>query len=171
MIAEAAALGKSAAVHAIGEMATSQVVRTVGKLKENGITFPRVRMEHCQFIHKRTACQAKELAITLSMQPNFSTDSIIYRDRLLPQYLENNNPFRMLIDGAGFVPGEDLIFGSDGMPPGAEAALKASLFPPFPRQKLTLDEFIAGYCMPDKSHGRIELEMDETGIKSLSVTA
>ena len=169
MLAEAAALGKSAAVHAIGEMATSQVVRTVGKLKENGITFPRIRMEHCQFIHERTACQAKELGIILSMQPNFSTDSIIYRDRLPPQYLENNNPFRMLIDGAGFVPGEDLIFGSDGMPPGAEAALKDSLFPPLAQQKLTIDEFTAGYCMPDKTHGHIELEMDEAGLKTLSI--
>jgi predicted amidohydrolase YtcJ len=169
MMGEAAALGKSAAVHAIGEMATSQVVRTVRKLKQNGITFPRVRMEHCQFIHEKTACEAKTLGIILSMQPNFSTDSIIYRDRLLPQYLENNNPFRMLIDGAGFVPGEDLIFGSDGMPPGAEAALKDSLFPPFPQQKLTLNEFIAGYCMPDKTHGHIELEMDEAGLKSFSV--
>ncbi|MGD2086149.1 MAG: amidohydrolase family protein [Candidatus Aminicenantes bacterium] len=169
MMAKAAALEKSAAVHAIGEMTTSQVVRTLGQLKKNGITFPRVRMEHCQFIHERTACQAKELGIILSMQPNFSTDSIIYRDRLPPQYLENNNPFRMLIDEAGFVPGEDLIFGSDGMPSGAEAALKASLFPPLAQQKLTIDEFTAGYCMPDKTHGHIELEMDESGLKSFAV--
>jgi predicted amidohydrolase YtcJ len=157
------------AIHAIGEMATSQVVGTIGKLKENGIRFSSVRMEHCQFIHKRTACQAKELGMLLSMQPNFSTDSIIYRDRLLPRYLENNNPFRMLIDKAGFVPGEDLIFGSDGMPPGAEAALKDSLFPPLPQQKLTIEEFTAGYCMPDKTHGCIELEMDEAGLKTFSV--
>jgi predicted amidohydrolase YtcJ len=169
MLAETASLGKSAAVHAIGEMATSQVVRTVGKLKENGITFPRVRMEHCQFIHEKTAGQAKELGIILSMQPGFSIDSIMYRDRLLPWYLENNTPFRMLIDRVGFVPGEDLILGSDGMPPEAEAALKASLFPPVPGQRLTLDEFTAGYCMPDKTHGRIELEMDEAGLKSFSV--
>lgn len=168
-LAEAAALGKSVAIHAIGEMATSQVVRTVGKLKAKGITFPQVRMEHCQFIQERTADLAKELGIILSMQPNFSIDSLIYRDRLLPWYLENNNPFRMLIDRSGFVPGEDLIFGSDGMPPGVEEALKASLFPPFPQQELTLDEFIAGYCMPDKTHGHIELEMDETGLKSFSV--
>jgi len=169
MLAEAAALEKSAAIHAIGEMATSQVAGTIGKLKENGITFPSVRMEHCQFIHERTACQAKELGIILSMQPNFSSDSIMYRDRLLPWYLENNNPFRMLIDGAGFVPGEDLIFGSDGMPPGAEAALTDSLFPPLPQQKLTIDEFTAGYCMPDKTHGYIELEMDEEGLKTFSI--
>jgi predicted amidohydrolase YtcJ len=126
-------------------------------------------MEHCQFIYEKTACQAKELGIILSMQPNFSTDSIIYRDRLLPWYLENNNPFRMLIDQAGFVPGEDLIFGSDGMPHGVEAALKNSLFPPLAQQRLTIDEFTAGYCMPDRTHGHIELEIDKTGLKSFSV--
>lgn len=169
LLAETAALGKAAAIHAIGELATSQVVRMVGKLKENGIAFPSVRMEHCQFIHEKTAGQAKALGIILSMQPTFSSDSLMYRDRLLPWYLENNNPFRMLIDKVGFVPGQDLIFGSDGYLPGIEAALKASLFPPVPGQGLTLDEFTAGYCMPDSTHGHIELEMDEAGIKSFSV--
>ena len=168
-LAEAAAFGKAVAVHAIGEKATAQVVRTIKKLATSGMTFPMVRMEHCQFIHEATAREAKELGIIFSMQPNFSTDSTIYADRLLPWYLENNNPFRLLIDRVGFIPGEDLIFGSDGMPHGAEAALNASLFPPFPGQKLTLEEFTAGYCMPDKTHGHIELERDDAGLKSLSV--
>jgi predicted amidohydrolase YtcJ len=169
MLAEAAVFKKAVAIHALGEIATTQAVRIVKKLKTRGIEFPLVRMEHCQFIHKATAREARELGIVLSMQPNFSTDSVIYRDRLLPAYLENNNPFRMLIDQVGFVPGEDLLFGSDGMPPGAEAALKASLFPPFPGQKLTLEEFVGGYCMPAQSRGRIRLEMDESGLKSLTV--
>jgi predicted amidohydrolase YtcJ len=169
MLAETAPLGKDLAVHAIGDLATSQVIRTVKKLKKNGITFPRLRMEHCQFINEETAGEAKELGIILSMQPNFSFDSIYYRDRLLPEYLENNNPFRMLIDQAGFIPGEDLIFGSDGMPPGVEGALKASLFPPLPQQRLNLEEFIAGYCMPDKTHGYIELKIGEAELKSFSV--
>ena len=71
----------------------------------------------------------------------------------------------MLIDKAGFVPGEDLILGSDGMPQGAEAALQTALFPPFPQQRLTLDEFTAGYCMRDKSYGQIHLEIDENSVK------
>lgn len=162
---EAAVLGRAAAVHAIGDLATSQVVRTIGKLKENGFTFPKIRMEHCQFIDKTTAQEAKELGIIFSMQPNFSTDSTVYSDRLLPHYLEQNNPFRMLIDKAGFVPGEDLILGSDGMPQGAEAALQAALFPPFPQQKLTLEEFISAYCMPDKSYGEINLEIEKNSVK------
>jgi len=158
-------LEKASAVHAIGDLATSQVVRTVGKLKANGFTFPEIRMEHCQFIDVPTAQKARALGIIFSMQPNFNTDSTVYSDRLLPQYSEQNNPFRMLIDKAGFVPGEDLILGSDGMPQGAEAALQTALFPPFPQQRLTLDEFTAGYCMPDKSYGQINLEIDENSVK------
>ena len=156
----AASYGKAAAVHALGELAPGQVVRTVRKLSARGITFPRLRMEHCQFIDETAAREAKEMGIILSMQPNFSTDSTVYSDRLHRRHLETNNPFRMLIDNVGYVPGEDLIFGSDGMPHGVEEALRSSLFPPFPGQRLTLDEFIAGYCMPDKSHGQIDLEIE-----------
>jgi predicted amidohydrolase YtcJ len=162
---EVATLAKAVSVHAIGEMGTFQVVRTVRKLKDQGFSFPEIRMEHCQFIDEKTAHEAKELGIILSMQPNFSIDSTVYRDRLFSKYLEWNNPFRMLIDKVGFVPGEDLILGSDGMPHGVEAALQMSLFPPYAQQRLTLDEFIAGYCMPDKSYGQIDLEIDDSGGK------
>ena len=162
---DAAALKKAVAVHAIGDRAISQLVEAVRKLTGNGIKFPGIRMEHCQFIDEKTAREAKDLGIVFSMQPNFSTDSTVYSDRLLPFYLETNNPFRMLIDKVGFVPGEDLIFGSDGMPQGAEAALKAALFPPFPGQRLTLEEFTAGYCMPDNSYGSIELEIDDQDVR------
>lgn len=55
----------------------------------------------------------------------------------------------MLIDYAGFIPGKDLIFGSDGMPHGMMSALQSSLFPPFPGQVLTMSEFKKGYCIPD----------------------
>ena len=69
----------------------------------------------------------------------------------------------MLIDEVGFVLGEDLILGSDGMPHGAATALQTSLFPPVPGQRLTLDEFVAGYCLPwgDLSHGSIDVMIDE----------
>ncbi|MCU0290027.1 MAG: amidohydrolase family protein [Acidobacteria bacterium] len=158
---EVALLGKAVSVHAIGELAIAQVLRTVRELKEKDFSFPEVRIEHCQFIDEAMAHEAKRLKIILSMQPNFSVDSVIYGDRLGQRYLEQNNPFRMLIDKAGFEPGKDLIFGSDGMPHGVEAAIRTGLFPPFPQQRLNLDEFIAGYCMPDKTYGQIEFEIDE----------
>lgn len=148
--------GKSAAVHAIGDRATTQVVNIVSQLKKDGFTFPQIRMEHCQFIHEAHAHIARESRMILSMQPNFSDDSTMYADRLPEEYLQTNNPFRMLIDHIGFVPGENLLFGSDGMPHGARAALQSSLFPPFENQRLTLDEFISGYCMPDQRYGHIQ---------------
>lgn len=154
-------LKKPIAIHAIGDKAIEQVINTLDTVqKEKGI-IPKIRIEHCQFISKTEAEKAKSLGITLSMQPNFSIESDTYKDRLSDKYCACNNPFRMLIDEVGFIPGEDLIFGSDGMPHGAKNALKASLFPPLPGQALTLDEFVAGYCMPDKRHGHIEIQIDE----------
>ncbi len=95
------------------------------------------------------------------MQPNFSHDSVHYSDRLSKKYAKKNNPFRMLIDEVGFVPGDDLIFSSDGMPYSVTLALESSLFPPFDSQKLSLKEFKEGYCLPDKKIGSIDLRIDE----------
>ena len=153
------------AVHVIGERAIGQVLDGFEKLATRGISFPYLRLEHCQFITRRNARRAKDLGTILSMQPNFSVDSVIYRDRLNLEQLQNNNPFRMLIDEAGFEPGKDLILGSDGMPHGATCALQSSLFPPQPGQALSLDEFVAGYGMPDLRHGSIEIEIDDTSFQ------
>jgi predicted amidohydrolase YtcJ len=169
-LSEVSLLGKAAAIHAIGDLATQQTVRVLGQLEKDGLRFPFVRMEHCQFIDLKTAREAKGLGVILSMQPNFNSDSVMYKDRLSAYYLETNNPFRMLIDKAGFVAGEDLIFGSDGMPHGAEAALKESLFPPFPQQKLSLEEFIAGYCMENQDHGYIEIKIGKDKLIGFSVS-
>jgi len=153
---------KAAAVHAIGDRATEQVVRVVeGFRREEGET-PDVRIEHCQFISRSAAERARRLGICICSQPNFSMESDYYSDRLPPGHLENNNPYRMLIDEVGYEPGKDLLFGSDGMPHGAACALSSSLFPPRPGQRLTLEEFRAGYCVPEgDGDGRVELEVGE----------
>jgi len=148
-------------IHAIGNRAIETVVNTISNFQEKGIDLPEIRIEHAQFIDKKTAEKAKSLGITLSMQPNFSIDSINYSDRLPEKYLKKNNPFRMLIDEVGFFPGRDLIFGSDGMPHGVEAALESSLFPPYPNQRLTLREFKKGYCVSDIDVGNIEITIHE----------
>jgi predicted amidohydrolase YtcJ len=154
----AAEAGKAVSIHAIGDLAIEQAVNAVARLEKSP---PETRIEHCQFISRQTAARAKSLGIILSMQPNFSLESNFYRDRLPEQYLAMNNPFRMLIDEAGFIPGEDLLFGSDGMPHGARFALESALFPPFPGQVLIIDEFVAGYCMPDFANGFIDIAIHE----------
>jgi len=146
-------------IHAIGNRAIKMVVKTLENIDKSGIS--NVRIEHAQFIDSETAERAKALGVTLSMQPNFSLDSVHYSDRLSKKYLKMNNPFRMLIDDVDFVPGQDLIFGSDGMPHGAKTALESSLFPPFQGQKVTLDEFQRAYCVQDKSLGSIDIVIDE----------
>ena len=74
--------------------------------------------------------------------------------------LLRNNPFRMLIDQAGFEPGQDLIFGSDGMPHGIEYALQWSLFPLYPGQRLTVDELVTGYGVHPEGRGHSVLTVD-----------
>jgi len=153
---------KALAVHAIGQRAIRQILDVLERCSANSLDFPRIRLEHVQFIGQNEAFRARNLGACLSMQPNFNSDSVDYADRLPEQLLAANNPFRMLIDKAGFVPGRDLIFGSDGMPHGAEYALAWSLFPAFDGQRLSVDEFVAGYSpeVGEQSAGAC-LEVDE----------
>jgi hypothetical protein len=139
--------GPALSIHAIGQRAIEEALSALEALGRRGFAFPLVRLEHLQFMSLAQARRAKELGLILSMQPNFNSDSVDYRDRLSPELLAANDPFRMLIDEAGFLPGRDLIFGSDGMPHGPEYALQWSLFPAFPGQRLELGEFLAGYSL------------------------
>lgn len=146
VVAQAAEIGKSLAVHAIGDRAIEQVIATFEACGSRLSRFQEIRIEHAQLISREQAQRAKRMGVKLSMQPNFTIDSTDYQDRLSPTFLAGNNPFRMLIDEVGFEPGADLLFGSDGMPHGTAYALQQSLFPPFASQKLTIDEFRSGYC-------------------------
>lgn len=159
LILAAAGFTGRVAVHAIGDAALEQVLAALERAAKKKKF--EARIEHAQLISYGQARRARKLGVTLCMQPNFSADSVYYADRLPARYLRGNNPFRMLIDRAGFVPGRDLVFGSDGMPHGARAALESALFPPYPGQRLTLGEFAAGYCLPDFSAGWIEVAIDE----------
>lgn len=89
------------AIHAIGELAIDQALDSLEKALKHGARYSRVRLEHVQFIGQRQASRAKALGLILSMQPNFSSDTIDYVDRLPASYLDRNNPFRMLIDDVG----------------------------------------------------------------------
>jgi predicted amidohydrolase YtcJ len=153
---------KPMAIHAIGDAAIDQVVAAIERAARQVPSRQVIRIEHAQFINETTARRAKALGLHLSMQPNFSEDSVMYADRLPAGYPPRNNPFRMLIDRIGYVPGIDLYFGSDGMPHGVQEALRQSLFPDggYDGQVLTLDEFIAGYCCSDITHGSIDVEID-----------
>jgi predicted amidohydrolase YtcJ len=149
---------KPIAIHAIGD----EAIDTTVKILSSFSNLPEVRIEHAQLISYKTAAKVKDLGFKLSMQPNFSVETKIYADRLDKDYCSMLNPFRMLIDNIGFIPGKDLLFGSDGMPHGAETALNTSLFPPLENQKLTIDEFVAGYCLDNYQHGHINVDINKT---------
>ncbi|MBN1243182.1 MAG: amidohydrolase family protein [Spirochaetales bacterium] len=157
----AASLGAALAIHAIGPLAIEQALRCLERARGDGLDFPLVRLEHLQFISREQAFRARELGAILSMQPNFSSDTEDYRDRLEPALLARNNPFRMLIDEAGFVPGRDLIFGSDGMPHGFAHPARCSLFPSAPLQRLSLEELVAGYGTARGVAGSFVVEIDD----------
>ncbi len=152
--------GKALSLHAIGDHAFEQVLSVLNEVKVQRGYIPATRVEHCQFVTPDMAQQAKNLRITLSMQPNFNCDSQQYSDRLPEDYRKNNNNFRMLIDEIGFTPGHDLIFGSDGMPHGMPFALEQVLFPTYPSQQMSIEEFAAAYCLPDMERGHLEVTID-----------
>ncbi|MBQ7568322.1 amidohydrolase family protein [bacterium] len=158
------------AMHTIGDLAIGQALRVYESLKPQleaeGIV-PYLRLEHCQFITLEQAQAAKRLGIVLSMQPNFNGDSVDYYDRLGSSLGAVNNPLRMVIDKAGFVPGEDLLFGSDGMPSGLVNALQNALFPPYEGQRLSAEELLAGY-KADAERGTVTVYIDEANKKVLS---
>ena len=149
----------SIAIHAIGGRSIDQTISVLESLDHELAQSSYIRMEHAQLIDLPMALRAKDLGIVLSMQPNFTSDSVHYADRLDEAHLRTNNPFRMLIDEAGFEPGRDLIFGSDGMPHGVEYALTQALFPAFESQRVSLDEFRAAYCL-EESAGSVDIEVD-----------
>jgi hypothetical protein len=165
-LARVASASKRVAMHAIGSLAIEQGLTALESLASDGLRFDRPRLEHVQFISLSQARRAKALGVVLSVQPNFNSDSVDYLDRLPQGLAARNDPFRMLIDEAGFVPGEDLVLGSDGMPQGPEYALRMSLFPPVEAQRLSLAEFISGYGKARGLPGAmspkgIRLEVDE----------
>jgi hypothetical protein len=169
-LAELHPLGKPVAIHAIGGRAIEQALKALEHLASQGLGFPWVRLEHVQFMTLPQAIRAKDLGVVLSMQPNFNSDSVDYTDRLAPRNLEANNPFRMLIDQAGFTCGEDLILGSDGLPHGVEYALQWSLFPPFSGQRLAVEELTAGYgpAPEARSHSVLMVDEDRRQVRLLS---
>jgi hypothetical protein len=146
LLASIAGRGLALSAHAIGHRAVDQALRALDRLRSDGVEIASVRLEHVQFISESQARRCRERGYVLSMQPNFNADSVDYADRLIPRHRTENDPFRMLIDEAGFVPGDDLVFGSDGMPHGPAEAARAALDPVYPGQRLTLGELDAGYA-------------------------
>ena len=69
----ACATGKPIAMHAIGDLAIAQALGALAAIHREGRG--PVRLEHVQFITEGQARRARDLGLTLSMQPNFNAES------------------------------------------------------------------------------------------------
>ncbi|MCF7791931.1 MAG: amidohydrolase family protein [Victivallales bacterium] len=155
---------KAAAVHAIGDKAIDDIISV---LEDNNFSISLIRLEHATYITKSQAVKCKKMGIKLCMQPNFSIDAKLFDGKVKKECLKRNNSFRMLIDEVGYIPGEDLLFGSDGMPHGAEAALENALFPIYQNQKLKLTEFVKGYCTDAEINKKISFKIINNKITNI----
>lgn len=84
--------GIPVSLHSIGDMATDQVIKIISMLRRENGCGGAVRIEHAQFITRENARSARDAGITLSMQPNFSDDSVMYADRLPSGFAEITIP-------------------------------------------------------------------------------
>ena len=144
-------------IHAIGDMAIEQIVKTFEKLQEEGvkgkyrsIMEQRHRIEHAEILTYNLLERIKKLGLILSMQPNFpgrwGNKGQLYEQRLGERYL-TFNPFREIIEK-----GIQLVFGSDGMPLSPLYGIHSVVNHENPNIKMTLDEALAHYtCESAKS--------------------
>lgn len=138
---------KKVAVHCIGDRAIQATLDVYELLHSGGVDTTGWRLEHAELILETQADRAKEMGVILCLQPNFISDCEDYGDRLGDR-VSRINPFRMLVDKVGFVPGEDLLLGSDGMPTGLLHGLQTAVNGCTPAQSLTIGESIKGYTVP-----------------------
>jgi hypothetical protein len=112
-VAKAHRNGMQVAIHAIGDRAIQESLDAIKAALEE---FPREdhrhRIEHCEILTDEQIRRIKRLSVIPSMQPNFAGEwggpGGMYEQRLGPERLERNNPYRRLLDE-----GIRVAFGSD----------------------------------------------------------
>jgi len=149
--------GWQTVIHAIGDRAIEQVLRTHEDLQTDSSL--RHRIEHFELPRESQLERVKKTGLHLSMQPNFTANwsgpNSMYVDRLGVDRDRMSNPLRSIY--AADIP---LAFGSDGMPPSPLYGLHGASNGAYPRQRLTIEEGIDCYT---KSGARFEFEEGEKG--------
>ncbi|MHA1910279.1 MAG: amidohydrolase [Candidatus Kariarchaeaceae archaeon] len=144
-------------IHAIGDVAIEQIVKTFERLQEEGVSGKyrpikeqRHRIEHAEILTDDLLERIKKLGLILSMQPNFpgrwGNKGQLYDQRFGKKYL-TFNPFREILEK-----GIQLVFGSDGMPLSPLYGIHSVVNHEIPNIKMTMDEALAHYtCESAKS--------------------
>ena len=141
------------AMHAIGDQAIDTILNVLERVQP---TAGHYRIEHCELTGPAQVERLAKARVYLGMQPNFvrywGQRSGLYEQRLGPERFARMNCFRTLVDA-----GVDIIFGSDGMPPGPQLGLPGATAHPIEGERLSLTEAVAAYTSAADAagaHGR-----------------
>jgi predicted amidohydrolase YtcJ len=133
------------ALHAIGDRAIEQAVRTLERISRDGISMapPGPRIEHAELLPPQLAERAISVGCFLSMQPNFTAqwqgDGGLYEQMLGRERALALNPYRDAHRSGR------LLFGSDTMPLGPFLGLRGACCHPDPEQRLSFLEAVDAY--------------------------
>lgn len=126
-------LGLICAMHAIGDRAIDQALDVMKPFSGES---PLFRIEHCEMVREDHFPLLEKAPVVLALQPNFVRNWAfrggLYESRIGRERLHRCNPFRSFAAA-----GIDVIFGSDGMPPGPLYGLKGATEHPVVGERLT----------------------------------
>jgi len=133
--------GLVCAMHAIGDRAIDQALDIMEPFSSDS---PLFRIEHCEMVRADHFARLERAPVILALQPNFVRNWALrgglYESRIGRERLHSCNPFRSFA-AAGF----DVIFGSDGMPPGPLYGLKGATEHPVSGECLTPTQAVDRY--------------------------
>jgi len=151
-VAKAHGYGMQIAIHAIGDGGIEAALDAYeAALEENPIEDHRHRIEHCEILTEEQIQRIKRLKVIPSMQPNFAGEwggsGGMYEQRLGPERLKMNNPYRRLLDE-----GIRIAFGSDcgfcpPWPMNPLYGLWAAVRHPIEGSSISLKEAVRGYTL------------------------
>ena len=130
--------GIPAAMHAIGEVAVAQAVRSLKSQKGT----MRNSIEHFELVRPELLDEIGTSTV-VSSQPNFlqwSQKGGLYENNLGKEWFGKDNPFRMMLDS-----GVRLAFGSDCMPIGPSLGIGLAVNSSHQGQRITMEEAIQAY--------------------------
>ena len=159
-VAKAHDYGMQITIHAIGDGGINAALDAYEEaLKKNIREDHRHRIEHCEILTEEQIHRIKRLGVIPSMQPNFAGEwggpEGMYEQRLGPERLKMNNPYRRLIDE-----GIRVAFGSDcgycpPWPMNPLYGLWAAVRHPVEGSGISLEEAVKGYTL-DAAHSSFE---------------
>jgi len=162
-VAKAHGYGMQVTIHAIGNGGIEAALDAYeAALEEDPREDHRHRIEHCEILTEEQIQRIKRLGVVPSMQPNFAGEwggpGGMYDQRLGPERLRMNNPYRRLLDE-----GIRVAFGSDcgycpPWPMNPLYGLWAAVKHPIEGSGISLEEAVRGYTL-DAAYASFEEEI------------